>query len=1604
MATPVSELLGRGIDQFHPETRIPDGYSLDLQNVDATAAGTLRKRSGWERFAGWMPLRVRSISRTGSSLVFRFDEWVDTSLVRSSPIVVYGKRGVAGTGDFSTTDTVKYYSGFTPAGPGGHTIAVTDSASGTISVDSDVQLTVWGIDPAAVVAASAGDRAAWVTGLASYRSSSDEHLVALMGGLLHAGLPRSSVGSSHLLPTRRPRLRATVSGTQILGRAFYDVVPGTAPERGYIYSTSAPGGLLRVASASYSSSTGRTTYVLSAPGYTLGGVAAISDCLRPNVDRLSVEGMGAALDGDHLITAVSVVSTSISVECENEANDAADRRRSEAEAYGRAGVFSDQLTTSSGGRWIAGDRVASSTLTEDDYGLSVFAGTDTTVVLGPFDDPVSVANSQILYGTRTARVVQLRAAASATADVSNIVRGDVLDVTGYDRRIVVRNVWTAADDSVSITSDGVEATVTGVASTTGLSEGDWLLLVGSTSFDGAIEVSEIVSSTSFTFESTEVVSVAETATLLGGTIGLDEAIELADDAADSTSVDVGYRWIPREAPSTSSTVVPQTYNRHFDYFDEDAQEYVSSAMLGENLYLSNGYDEILKYDGENVYRTGLPSIPFAVHGMVRQSDTPIVNNRLSVAYTNYSGRALTIAAGDEEGFTAGDYVEVVDASDVVVPARIVRTKSGALTLDFAPADHGGGPLDTTGVVYRSMVRRYYLRPTYIDANGNRISGPGVRSADFNMRMGRSAEVQFVLVCFPPVDNYDWDRIEIEVYATTGTDGLPPFSRIGTLAFPFESTRSYVYFRDVVQTDGISSLDTSGSTAALDPDPTSVLTGGASVGAGWREPPRSKCIASLSNRLALANVRSNKQMTLTVRRKRDVAALAGTRVPSLFAVRRTQGGDTMAAAGSDVGETLNFQTVTYGSGNINTSARIYQYDANSFVLDVSAGSMSSVGVGTWVYLFHIGRFENFINRGAPYCGWFQIRSVISADKYQIAYPQKWSAFYDVTAFTDATDTFTVATGSGIATGDPVFLRRTAGTAVPTSLTEFSTYYARVSGTSVTLHPTQTDAIANANKVAAGGGDATWTTGQLELHYGDVDGFPWTAAFAPSRSSSDSYVPVYITGNDNAAVLAGASRDRNYADAAGGDVINASSESVESFYVRRLADAINCVMRSVDASLSGQESFRPWLIARAGNDVGYGVLQLESPTATTETFRASTYASSLGNWELLVDGQVYDYTNATGPSASELLFPSRVVISYQNYPELFDRPFAYNALLESDSAVDLNPNDGDEIVAIRPFFGESFSPGSSGSAREQLLLVEKNRSKYALNVETREFQLIETNETGCDFPRTLAATKSGLASVAPSGIHAVDRSLSLRYIGEALERWWERRANRSAVEDVPCAIHDSQSKKYLLAMPVLDDQDGDTTRNTEVWSYDYVRDPGTGPEYGSWSRWTGTPTSAWAYHAGELFRADYSGTVYRRRSAGDASDFRDDASAIPATVRLRPTAFGAPGLNKRVVGVQIEYRSESTARGTTVAAANGLDLVYLDADDVVIQYSDADDGIGDRVPQATWSVRYTLPEPRGEYFSLQIENSTIDEALEVCGVTWLVEATGPAGAGVAAARTT
>lgn len=86
----------------------------------------------------------------------------------------------------------------------------------------------------------------------------------------------------------------------------------------------------------------------------------------------------------------------------------------------------------------------------------------------------------------------------------------------------------------------------------------------------------------------------------------------------------------------------------------------------------------------------------------------------------------------------------------------------------------------------------------------------------------------------------------------------------------------------------------------------------------------------------------------------------------------------------------------------------------------------------------------------------------------------------TGVNTGTDVITTDAAHGFTTADPVRVRVTSGSTIPTGLAETTQYYARaVTGSTLTLHPTAADATGNTNivNITATGSGTMWVIGDI-----------------------------------------------------------------------------------------------------------------------------------------------------------------------------------------------------------------------------------------------------------------------------------------------------------------------------------------------------------------------------------------------------------------------------------------------------------------------------------------------------------------------------------------------
>lgn len=1340
-------------------------------------------------------------------------------------------------------------------------LCVTPYTSGTTS-DTTPQLTLWGLNHDEIYGPDKDEtRAGWVNHIDAYRSVGENRLVSGLGGNIFSAEDRDSVGTAYLLPLLYPNLRTRIFTSRVIGPAFVDTAATSSRTRGYIKCDGAGDGLVQATETQYDSGTGWVRYTLACPNLSIvGTLSTIISATTDLEDSLYITQSGWAVNsGSFKIRQITNPSANILyVWVENDAITSSDY--DESDAGMQAGVFTDRLTVITSLRLSIGDRLLSDLFTEAEE-FTITKALGSTIVFDGVTEELSVPAGLRVVGRRSnSRVIPMRDLLEI-ASVTNLVVGDMLTLTDMSRQLRVKSINTNGNETISIDGDGNTATAT-VSDTSTLAVGQYILLVTAGEYTGEHVITSIPSTTTFTFDSTGT-TLGQSAVLGGKNVEIDEAIEWEDTVNSTISYTVSKRWIPVEAPDDSYGLTPSTYISHFSSNDYDAQPFLRSVMVADNMYFTNGEDSVTKYDGVNIYRAGLPR--WQPQLFVTTDTAPATGGEISVTLpsatpTVAAGSDFTVEAKDAAKFSVGDFINqtvagtsyryliiAISEKDNSTPANIKITVDRPLS----PA--------STNAFSKDVIYKYYFKLNAVDANNNIIATAPTGSEDFRVALSESAQVRIKVVGLPAWDIYDYDRLEVQIYRTKANQQAP-FYLLTTLPMQFDNGNGYIIYNDAAADDTL-------LTEELDKVSTSLT--GAELGLGWTPPLRANYITTAGNSLILGNITGFPELNISL-------VDTGTNITNAV---------------------LNNKTFTFRKSNTNT--------------------------GTVTDMLNVAKYEFLTaSTGA------------------------------VSTISSTASAFTVTTGAahGLAVGDWVYLFRNAASGTTGLSVNFNGWHqvkTTPTGTTFTVSSTLNRAFVAAQ---------------------DVDS--WVKA-TDSRN-----IPVYL-GTDRGLGM----KNGNRSALVDFDTVDTAAP-FEFFAVRRLASAINSTMRVTDTSITAFSTFVPWIIAEAGSEYASGQLIIKQPKTLDDVFEVvlPTYTG----FNIFANGILR--SSAAEVSAQTLLFPSRILISYQNYPEIFDSP-TVTIDIDSDSAVDVNPADGQQITAIIPFFGDS---AFGTSLKNSVVVVFKTNSIYLVNLAAKAagespVQKVESRGLGCTAPYSVSVTRDAIMFANESGIYQLTRSLAVEYVGQKLDRLWNESVNRD--EDTGLLLmqghHYPLERQYKLSVPYAEDT---ALGNSHVAVYNHTREYKGG--MGSWTIYDTHPATGWANLQNDAFMATMRGQVFSIRRALDNTDYRDDAAAIACEGTLRATDFGDSGIRKAIQYVSLHFRNVGEENNTSLSSA--IDLVdnFVEADAVKLFASQQNTNLSDDARLKVQSIRFTIDDRKGRFIQLKVANDGYDEGMELTKVDYRV----------------
>ena len=1145
------------------------------------------------------------------------------------------------------------------------------------------------------------------------------------------------------------------------------------------------------------------------------------------------------------------------------------------------------MTFSATTPFTVGDELLSSAWGEDAQLVVVSSSGSINVVSQVYDYRVLGAGLAVT-GKRTSATIPLRTI-SNTATSDNIVVGDTLSYTGFSRPLQVLYVNVAPDSEGNLQS-------------------------------------------------------------VPNSITVDESFTWKDDISLPEAISVARRWVPAEVPVADVTdvLIPTTAVQYLSSNAYDNQDFLRSAMVQNNMYLTDGNNEVYKYDGNNLYRAGIIPWQPGLFSTVESNSTggiPLVGFA-AVVVQALTGDKLEVSKVDSLKFRVNDTYIFANASGftqyLTLESNVEKDASNHYLTFKEPLQFTA--LGTTPTLALVFFARYYFRLNIKDVNGVVTTSAVTGAEDFVITVqptiGDYQRVHLRLVGMPAWDQYDFrnKNIELAVYrtfwSTTGIGETPVFYRLPqTRACSFVGADGYIDIIDTYSNDVLSEQDVVVGT--LSPS---------TIPAAWDEPPRAKYTTTAGNRLVLGNLTDWPTLSLSYLPTTSISesAFDNQKIQFLKSVDSTVTTTDMvnSVIYQYVQPILTPTTPITGTWTNNSPTIVV-----SSATDVNVGaSITGTGIAsnttiTSVSGTTLGLSINTTSaQSSP--------TAVTIGNYHTA---------TALAYDSATKLVTVTCANhGRVSGDWVYFFRTAvSDGMNTSLCGWW---------QVSLVNSSTFTI-------------KWipSNGTTSLTIADE-----ATRFCHAVAGKD--VPVWLGVDYNMSMV-------------NGQVVGFKAPEIR--VIRRLGMAVNATMRMVDTtivvdSVYPYKDFKPWLVARSESDTG-GQLIIKQPRAEID-LPAVKVLSTISGAGTFINNNLT--SNTVAVPAAITRYPSRLAVSYDNYPEIFDNLWTVDTG-SSDSIIDINSSDGQEITGIIPFFGES----AFGAALQSgVLVVFKQNSIYLVDLGAKAagqnaVQRLETQGLGCTAPYSIAPTKDGIAFANDSGIYVLRRNQRIEYLGRFIERNWQEKVDKNFL-DIVQGHHYSVGRQYKLSVPMIEDSTSSYAENSQVYVYNHTGE--ADGETGGWARDTNHPATGWANLFKDAFYANVNGSVLRLRNLGEQTDYRDAASAIESILEARAISFGNTGIRKVVSNCIIHYRTAENSSGTKVYFAPDLYSEYDESTNFSVKTKSAiQDNLSSSQAQAIVSVMHSLVRRRCVFMSVKIINNTKDENVEVAGMSFVVGGLASAG---------
>ena len=410
----------------------------------------------------------------------------------------------------------------------------------------------------------------------------------------------------------------------------------------------------------------------------------------------------------------------------------------------------------------------------------------------------------------------------------------------------------------------------------------------------------------------------------------------------------------------------------------------------------------------------------------------------------------------------------------------------------------------------------------------------------------------------------------------------------------------------------------------------------------------------------------------------------------------------------------------------------------------------------------------------------------------------------------------------------------------------------------------------------------------------------------------------------------------------------------------------------------------IFARGGGDLTRGLLRIYSDIAGIEVIVPDFTAIEE---ELTLFGNDRQLAPLDSILTRSTRYGSRIVLSTKYFPEVFE-DIDGDLGLRVPLVDDIAPEDGEATTGGIPFFATS----AFGAAQQtSVLTIFKPHAIYVMDAEAKYvnrgeiLKQIQSNGVGCEAPKSLVTATDGVWFASRGGLHLLDRSLTVKYVGKHLEKLYKGLLLDQDLLTRCVGSNYAVDRMFRLSFPTVTEEKW----TSGVFNYkapDDIQNEQGLVATGRWTRY-GDEFSAtmWANLTAATLFASSEGFVGVLKNTGTSVDYSDAGSDIAGEVTFRAMDFGLPITKKVVRSFTLYYRTATDFLKGEIQLQSAVDLSthFEDADEAKVNSSvDSDPNLlGDLSRNKLDTLQYSPAVSKGTWFQVKLQVAGIGKELFV-----------------------